>query len=397
MEQDTAKTVVQPPTTQLLDFNRVSHPLIEIITLPQIHSPKTAAAVVRKIQSILFAVGANATGMELGGLRADVNVSTRRRRAEPGLLEYAGVRGLGQRTEIKNLSSFKAIEDAVSSEWSRQIAVLEAGGVIEGETRGWTLGSSKTKRLRGKEGEVDYRYMPDPDLSELIISETLVSSLRDGMPTLPDESLKLLTEEPYSLTMKDAKTLISLDNGDRLEYYLQVVDLCAGRTNVSGVGKMAANWVLMDLPSHLVAVDAPFPYRVASGHGAVTAPLLADILSHVLNGHINNESARRLLNIIHNTLPETARYLHSVTTLIEQHNLRLNELQDTEYVDLVKSLISDNADMAKKAMEEASNVGGRSKGKIMWFVGQMVRKGGAGRVQPTRAEDFVRQELLATT
>lgn len=177
MEQDTAKTLHQPSAAgdqYLLDFNRVSHPLIEIITLPHIHHPSTAAACVRKIQAVLKSVDAVTAGMEMGGLRADVNVSVRERHkaSAPGEgKEYYGVTGLGQRTEIKNLSSFKAVEDAIVAERDRQIAVLEAGGVVEGETRGWTLGSTETRKLRGKEGEVDYRYMPDPDLSLVIIGE----------------------------------------------------------------------------------------------------------------------------------------------------------------------------------------------------------------------------------
>ena len=175
MEQDTAKTIQQPPDTMLLDFNRVGHPLIEIITLPQIHHPKTAAACVRKIQASLQAVNAVVTGMELGGLRADVNVSVRPKGAGPGDYSYSGISGLGQRTEIKNLSSFKAIEDAIVAERDRQISVLEAGGSIEGETRGWSLGSTVTRKLRGKEGEVDYRYMPDADLSPVIIEDVSVS------------------------------------------------------------------------------------------------------------------------------------------------------------------------------------------------------------------------------
>jgi aspartyl-tRNA(Asn)/glutamyl-tRNA(Gln) amidotransferase subunit B len=169
LEQDTAKSIQQPPDTTLLDFNRVGHPLIEIITLPQIHHPQTAAACVRKIQSILQTVNAATTGMELGGLRADVNVSVRRKDAEEGTHSYHGVTGLGQRTEIKNLSSFKAVEDAIIAERDRQINVLVDGGLIEGETRSWTLGSTETKKLRGKEGEVDYRYMPDPDLLPIYI------------------------------------------------------------------------------------------------------------------------------------------------------------------------------------------------------------------------------------
>jgi len=161
MEQDTAKSTLQPPSTALLDFNRVGHPLIEMITHPQIHHPQTAAACVKKIQAILQTAKAVTTGMEMGGLRTDVNVS----------VSPVGCEFLGQRTEIKNLSSIKAVEDAIVAERDRQIAVLEAGGSIDGETRGWTLGSTETIRLRGKEGEVDYRYMPDPDIPPLVIGD----------------------------------------------------------------------------------------------------------------------------------------------------------------------------------------------------------------------------------
>jgi len=193
MEQDTAKTVQQPPSTHLLDFNRVSHPLIEIITMPEIHDPIVAAATVRKIQIILKAVNACTTGMELGGLRADVNVSVRQREeSSQGVSHsYHGVTGLGQRTEIKNLSSFKAVEDAIIAERDRQIEILESGGVIEGETRGWTLGSTTTKRLRSKEGEIDYRYMPDPDIAPIIISDvsTLTAFVSRFMLTTTRSSL----------------------------------------------------------------------------------------------------------------------------------------------------------------------------------------------------------------
>lgn len=179
MEQDTAKTVQQPPSTHLLDFNRVSHPLIEIITLPHIHDPVVAAVAVRKIQTILKAVNACTTGMELGGLRADVNVSVRdSSKDNPNDTHaYHGVTGLGQRTEIKNLSSVRAVEDAIIAERDRQIDILENGGKIEGETRGWTLGSKTTKRLRGKEGEIDYRYMPDPDIPPIYLGEVCTKEL----------------------------------------------------------------------------------------------------------------------------------------------------------------------------------------------------------------------------
>ena len=161
MEQDTAKSTMQDSTTALLDFNRAGHPLIEIITRPDMHSAQEAVACVRKIQSILQAVNAVTAGMELGGLRADVNVS----------VAPSASCSLGQRVEIKNLNTLQSIEAAITAEQVRQVNILGAGGQVLGETRGWSLGSTETTRLRGKEGEVDYRYMPDPDIPPLIIGQ----------------------------------------------------------------------------------------------------------------------------------------------------------------------------------------------------------------------------------
>ena len=166
MEQDTAKSTSQV-SLALLDFIRVVDPLIEIITEPDIHSAKEAVACVRKLQAILQAVNAVTTGMESGGLRADVNVSVSQR----------GSSELGQRVEIKNLSTLQSIEAAINAEQTRQIQLLESGGVVEGETRSWSLGSTETTRLRGKEGEVDYRYMPDADIPPLIIGQVCISGL----------------------------------------------------------------------------------------------------------------------------------------------------------------------------------------------------------------------------
>lgn len=163
MEQDTTKSTLQDDTTALLDFNRVGHPLIEIITEPDIHSPQEAVACVRKIQSILQTVNAVTTGMEMGGLRADVNVSVASRTAPSTQL--------GQRVEIKNLSTLQSIEAAIKAEMRRQVRELLVGGSITGETRAWSLGSTETRKLRRKEGEVDYRYMPDPDIPPLVIGQ----------------------------------------------------------------------------------------------------------------------------------------------------------------------------------------------------------------------------------
>ncbi|KAI5245003.1 hypothetical protein E4T43_03417 [Aureobasidium subglaciale] len=378
MEQDTAKTALQPPSTYLLDFNRVSHPLIEIITLPQIHSPATAAATVRKIQSLLKSVDSCVAGMEMGGLRADVNVSVRQR-GSTGDNEYSGVTGLGTRTEIKNLSSFKAVEDAVTAERDRQIKVLEAGGVVEGETRGWTIGSTETTRLRSKEGEVDYRYMPDPDLPPVLISTDLINHLRETLPELPESTISR-TLDDFGLSMKDAKTLFSLDDGERLEYCAETIELVQQKLPAQDakVGKLVANWVLHEIGG-LLASDG----REWSDL-AITTEELASLLANLLSKQITARVGKQILQQLYE---EDAGERMSVDSRIDEGNLRLRPISRDEYIELAQSIMDENPDMVSAVRDKGQ------KGKTMWFVGQMVRRAEEGTVEAEKAKEII-EELL---
>ncbi|KAF2213730.1 hypothetical protein CERZMDRAFT_38806 [Cercospora zeae-maydis SCOH1-5] len=382
MEQDTAKTTSHGASTYHIDLNRAGHPLIEIITLPHIHSPQTAAAVVRKIQAILKSVDACTTGMELGGLRADVNVSIRER-GTSGTSSYSGVSGLGQRTEIKNLSSFKAVEDAIIAERDRQIHVLEAGGVVEGETRGWTLGATETTRLRGKEGEVDYRYMPDADLPPLLVGEDLVNHLRSTLPELPDDTVERVVDS-YGLSLKDAKTVVTLDDGDRLEFMEETVDLLKQRLagtehdTQHKLGKAVGNWVLHELGGLL---DASVTWEEVS----VTPQELADIISNQLQKQITARAAKQLLSTLYETSASGSR--PSVEQLIEDGNLCLRPLSEDEYSALMQALMDENPDKVAAVRDKGQ------KGKIMWFVGQMVRRGEEGTVEPEMAKKVAERML----
>ncbi|KAJ5953644.1 hypothetical protein N7454_000540 [Penicillium verhagenii] len=373
LEQDTAKSQEYPgPTsTQLLDFNRVSHPLIEIITLPQIHTPATAAACVRKLQSILLACGAVTTGMELGGLRADINVSIRRRSETLG--------GLGQRTEIKNLSSFKAVEDAIVAEKNRQIAVLESGGKVQGETRGWTIGSTETHLLRGKEGAVDYRYMPDPDIPPLVIGEDLIARLQETLPMAPDTLLMQLIGPEYGLPLEDAKPLIELDDGARLEYYQDVVDILhkddLDKSTQAALARMAGNWVLHELGGLLTKADETWRSDI------VPAQSLADLIDHIHRNLVTGPTAKQVLAAIfdgdHRPVPQ----------MLEEDNLLLRPLSREEYITLAESVIALNPEMIEQ-------IRGGQLGKLGWFVGQMMRTGEKGRVEAPKAESFLRELIL---
>ncbi|KAF1916329.1 GatB/GatE catalytic domain-containing protein [Ampelomyces quisqualis] len=378
MEQDTAKTVQQPPSTHLLDFNRVSHPLIEIITLPQIHNPAVAAVCVRKIQSILKTVNACTAGMEMGGLRADVNVSIRERDVQTPETRhsYHGVTGLGQRTEIKNLASVKAVEDAIVAERDRQIKLLESGGVVEGETRGWTLGSKTTKRLRGKEGEIDYRYMPDPDIAPVIIGEDLITHLQQSLPHLPDTIVDTLTKE-YGLTQKDAGTLLSFENGARLDYFHDVLyhlqTFGVPSVDKAESGRVAGNWILMELGSLFKDIDFD-PSRV-------TANELASIIAHSQRKTITSRSAKKLL------LLKFVRDARSVDQIIEEEDMTLKPLSDAEYVALAQTLLTEKPDMVKDIVEK------KQEKKIKWFVGQMMARSAEGSVEPDVAEKVLREQV----
>lgn len=388
MEQDTAKSSLQPPSTHLLDFNRVSHPLIEIITLPQIHSPATAAATVRKIQALLRSVDACVAGMEMGGLRADVNVSVRKRGSEAGKNEYAGVTGLGTRTEIKNLSSFKAVEDAVRAERDRQIKVLEAGGVIESETRGWTIGNTETTRLRSKEGEVDYRYMPDPDLGPVFISKQLVEHLRSSLPELPDRTIARVIED-FGLTTKDAKTLWSFDDGDRLDYCAETVqkvqDRLADHQGVTEVdknkiGKLAANWVLHELGGLLASDNREWSDLT------ITTDELASILTNLTLKQITGRVGKQLLQQLYD---EESIDRKSVDARIEEGNLRLRPMDKEALVSLATSIMDGNPDIVKAIRDKGQ------KGKIMWFVGQIVRTADEGTVEADKAKEVIEELMQA--
>ncbi|KAK3303047.1 amidotransferase-like protein [Chaetomium strumarium] len=388
MEQDTAKTTAQPGEVQWLDFNRVGLPLIEIITLPQIRHPATAAALVRKVQMLLGAVDACVLGMEAGGLRADVNVSVRR--AE----DVAAGKPLGTRTEIKNLSSFKAVEDAIIAERDRQIAVLEAGGVVEGETRGWSLGSTETRRLRGKEGEVDYRYMPDPDLGPVVIGEDLVSHLASSMGVLPDTEIDELVAR-YGLSSKDAMSLMMLDNGARIQYFYNVLDALEERLGLGGDTEsdqrhalLAANWCLHEL-GKLTELSSDLG-MTPDGECHVPSTDLAAILCHLHRKEVTAKVAKELLWSVFRGEVTTG----GVTQAIEAGNLWFKELSEQEYAELADKVVDGEDKVVREFLRfKQGKLKAYPQGKLMFLVGKMMRAGPEERMDPASAERVMKDRM----
>ena len=226
IEEDTAKSIHTASET-LLNYNRASVPLIEIISKPEIKNAEEAYAYLNTLKDRLKYTKVSDVSMELGSLRCDANVSVRKK----------GETKLGTRTETKNLNSFKAVVKAIEYETNRQIEVLENGGRVVQETRLWDEENAVTKPMRSKEEAMDYRYFPEPDLPAIIITESRLSNVKDEMPEFADEKAKRFINE-YKLNEMEATTLSS--EQELAEYYEEVV-------KVSDDARLAANWVLTEI------------------------------------------------------------------------------------------------------------------------------------------------------
>lgn len=236
MEEDAGKlvhsgTTIKDSATSNVDYNRTGVPLLEIVSEPDLRSAEEARAYMEKIKAIMEYIDVSNCRMEEGNLRADINVS----------LRPAGTKELGTRTEMKNINSFKNLEDAINYEIERQEEVLEDGGHVIQETRTFDPARGITLSMRSKENAHDYRYMPEPDLPPIVTSEETIEKYRSELPELPDARRARLEKE-YGLSDYDAGIITS--SRAMAEYFDAVVATGADP-------KLAANWIMGDLAKNL--------------------------------------------------------------------------------------------------------------------------------------------------
>src|SRR6201996_8919828 len=197
LEQDAGKSLHdQDPNATYVDLNRAGTALMEIVSRPDIRTSEEAAAYVKKVRTIVRYLGTCDGDLEKGNLRADVNVSVRR----PG-------EKLGTRCEIKNVNSYRFIQQAIEYEARRQIEILEEGGTIKQETRLFDPGRGETRSMRSKEDAHDYRYFPDPDLLPLELDAAWIKAIQENLPELPDDK-KARLQSQYGLSAYDAGVLV---------------------------------------------------------------------------------------------------------------------------------------------------------------------------------------------
>ncbi len=253
----------------LVDLNRAGVPLIEMVSEPDIRSSREAEQYLRKIKSILEYIEVSDCKMQEGSLRADVNVSVRKK----------GEEKFGIRTEMKNMNSFRAIVRAIEYEKDRQIEVLEEGGKVEQETLRWDDINGRTYSMRDKEDAQDYRYFPDPDLVAIRLSDEYVEEIRKSLPELPESRRDRYIKE-YNLSEKDAKLLTS-------SKYLS--NLFEGALAICGNAKAVANWILSDI-SRILNEKELEPENIP-----FTAEELAKMIQLIDKGTISSAIAKKVL------------------------------------------------------------------------------------------------------
>ena len=253
----------------LVDLNRAGVPLIEIVSEPDMRSSKEAEEYLKKIKSILEYIEVSDCKMEEGSLRADVNVSVRKK----------GDTKFGTRTETKNMNSFRSIVREIEYEIDRQIDIVENGGTVEQETLRWDDVSGKTFPMRNKENSEDYRYFPEPDLAQINLSEEYIENIKNNLPELPESRKRRYLEE-YKLSEKDAGIITS-------SRYLS--DLFEDTIKVCNNPKAVNNWIISDISrilneDEMDAKDIPF-----------TAEELGKLIILIDKGTISSSIGKKVL------------------------------------------------------------------------------------------------------
>ncbi|EPS98747.1 Glutamyl-tRNA amidotransferase B subunit [Fomitopsis schrenkii] len=281
LEQDTGKSTFDPRRKlSSIDLSRAGAGLMEIVSEPDMRSPEEAGHYIRALQAVLRSVGSSDGNMEQGSLRCDVNVSVNRR-GEPA----------GTRCEIKNLNSVKFIMVAITSEVRRQIDLLESGGSVAQETRGFDEDKAETYSLRSKEDAPDYRYMPDPNLPPLLIDELYVSRIREKMPELPDATRARLLA--LGLSRRDADVLMDVDSGREVKFDGALAPgPVAYFDQISQGGrdpKVVVNWITHELLGQLAFRNESF------SKNPISAEQMGGLIDLVQRGELTGTAGKTLL------------------------------------------------------------------------------------------------------
>ena len=359
LEEDTGKSThagsgdgrIAGSNYSLIDFNRAGVPLMECVSEPDIRSAEEAVGYLEALKRTFVQLGVSDVKMEEGSLRCDANVSIR----PAGASEY------GTKTEIKNMNSFRSVHRAIESEIARQIEILESGGRIVQETRGWNEVEGTTHSMRSKEQAHDYRYFPDPDLVPMEIDRASVDRIKTALPVLPVERFERYHRE-YGLDPKQATQLV--DNGPLAEFF----DACVA---ASKNPQQTTNFVLGDLSRLANETGKPV------NESPVTPAHLAELIALVEGKTINSKIAKELLERMWNG--EGAP-----KAIVEKEGLA--QTSDTGEIE---KFIADVLAANEKAVADYKS----GKTNILGFLTGQVMKASRGKANPALVQELLAQRL----
>lgn len=338
-----------------MDLNRAGTPLLEIVTEPEMRSSAEAVGYAHALHALVVWLGMTRGNMQEGNFRCDANVSVRPK----------GETKFGTRCEIKNLNSFKFLQDAIDYEVRRQIELIEAGGKVVQATRLYDPDQNETRQMRSKEDSMDYRYFPDPDLMPLIISPEWKAKVAATMPELPGAMKKRLVAE-FGLTDYDAAIITA--SKDVADYFMRAADGVKDK-------KIVANWVMGEVAAAVNAAEG-----MTYADAAVKAEVLGEILKRLTDGTVNAKGAKRLFSLIWEGAEDT------VDALIEKEGLK--QISDASAIEgIIDEVLANNAKMVEEfraGKQKAFNA----------LVGQAM-KATRGKANPKQVNEILRAKLAA--
>jgi len=353
MEEDAGKSIHDVDIYDtLVDLNRAGTPLLEIVSEPELRSSQEAYNYVSEIRKLVRYLEICDGNMEEGSLRCDANISVR----------IKGQDAFGTKVEVKNMNSIRNVQRAIEFEITRQIEVLESGGKLSQETRGFDALKGITISMRSKEAANDYRYFPEPDLQPLFIKQEQIDEIKKDMPTLPRELFEKYTKE-FGLSEYDAYNLT--DNKGIALYYEELIRHTKNY-------KAAANWIMGDIKSYLnefgKEIDE-FP---------LNAERIASLIKLIDEGKISSSIASQKI------FPEMLRSEEPALLISERLNLIQDSSEDT-LKNFILKVFEENKAEVERYKEGEKQLTGFFMGKLMQISN--------GKADPKIANSLLRQML----
>ncbi len=354
MEEDAGKSLHdQSEKYSMIDLNRAGVPLLEIVTEPDMRSAEEASIFLNSIRQLIQYLEVSDGNMEEGSLRCDCNISVRLKGTEP----------FNNRAEIKNMNSVRFVRKAVEYEFKRQIDLLESGGEMKQETRGFDANRGVTLPQREKEMAHDYRYFPEPDLAPLHLSKAYLEEIRQAMPALPHELRQKFTKE-YALSAYDAGILT--ETKEMAAYFETVVAHCPH-------AKMVANFMINTVKAYLN------DQNISIQEAHIPPQKLAKLIDLVVNDKVNRQAAQKKL------FPQFAKDPQQDPEKLAQTLGLVMEKDDNFVLEIIEKVLNQHPDKVKAYKSGKKNLFGM-------FMGQIMRASG-GKIDPKAGKKLLEEKL----